>query len=379
MKNLQRVILVTVVGLLIVPQFAFAAWWNPFTWNIFSWFNKPHAIQTQTQVATTTLSTSSTTSVTIATTTEIISEDDIVNTVATPKKQTENKSSIQPVVLPSVSQHASPSISTITTTSTPTSTPQSTTSGYATSSQSTPIELWDDLEAKYFSEATQKGWLNQTITNSLSEQRFYRFENGLWVRKNSLAEAQQPYKNSPPPNTIPCNGTNWTLCPAGQSFVCPPSGNAYCQAPPQQIVSPPLPQITATGLTQTQVDAVLSLLSSFGASQGVISNIHTVLNGQSAICIGPAGLTQQQTQAILSLLSSFGASQGTISTVQSVFSGANCPTLTTPPPMIIVLPPQLFLLVQHRHNKNNSVNNNMINLFYLSIYLLKIKIVTTTI
>lgn len=34
---------------------------------------------------------------------------------------------------------------------------------------------------------------------------------------------------TPPPNTTLCNGTYYTACPAGQNFVCPSSGGAYCQ------------------------------------------------------------------------------------------------------------------------------------------------------
>jgi len=56
-----------------------------------------------------------------------------------------------------------------------------------------PIETWAELEAKYFVSADQKGWTSQIITNVLGEKRYYRKENGQWVRKNSEAEIQQPY------------------------------------------------------------------------------------------------------------------------------------------------------------------------------------------
>lgn len=39
MKNIsQRVFLLAIVSILIIPQVTFASWWNPFSW---SWFNKP--------------------------------------------------------------------------------------------------------------------------------------------------------------------------------------------------------------------------------------------------------------------------------------------------------------------------------------------------
>lgn len=38
-----------------------------------------------------------------------------------------------------------------------------------------------------------------------------------------------------------CNGTYWKECPVGQNFICPSTGNAYCQ-PPQQPVQQPVLQ-----------------------------------------------------------------------------------------------------------------------------------------
>lgn len=37
----------------------------------------------------------------------------------------------------------------------------------------------------------------------------------------------------PTPKGTLCNGTYWTACQNGRSFVCPASGDAYCQAPQQ--------------------------------------------------------------------------------------------------------------------------------------------------
>jgi peptidoglycan hydrolase-like protein with peptidoglycan-binding domain len=39
---------------------------------------------------------------------------------------------------------------------------------------------------------------------------------------------------TPPPNTSSCNGTNYNACPAGDDFICPASGEAYCQPGQQQ-------------------------------------------------------------------------------------------------------------------------------------------------
>lgn len=45
-KYLPKIFLLLIIGLLIVPQISFAAWWNPFTWKI---FNKAKAPQTEMQ------------------------------------------------------------------------------------------------------------------------------------------------------------------------------------------------------------------------------------------------------------------------------------------------------------------------------------------
>jgi len=38
-----------------------------------------------------------------------------------------------------------------------------------------------------------------------------------------------------------CNGTYWNECPAGQNFICPSTGNAYCKLlqQPVQVIQPP--------------------------------------------------------------------------------------------------------------------------------------------
>jgi hypothetical protein len=101
---------------------------------------------------------------------------------------------------------------------------------------------WTELETEWFVKATQNGWTQLTITNDSGDKQYYRLENGSWVRKDTLAESQQPYQS---PNTTPCNGTNWNQCPAGQNFVCPGNGGkAYCQSP--QTVQTQTPQTTAT-------------------------------------------------------------------------------------------------------------------------------------
>src|SRR3989344_7398262 len=50
MKPIHKTLFLVLVGLLIVPQVTFAAWWNPFTWNVFNRAKTPQVeVQKTTQ------------------------------------------------------------------------------------------------------------------------------------------------------------------------------------------------------------------------------------------------------------------------------------------------------------------------------------------
>src|SRR3989344_2286673 len=52
MKSIHKTLLLVLVGLLIVPQVTFAAWWNPFTWNVFNRAKTPQVeVQKTTQLS----------------------------------------------------------------------------------------------------------------------------------------------------------------------------------------------------------------------------------------------------------------------------------------------------------------------------------------
>ena len=58
------------------------------------------------------------------------------------------------------------------------------------------------------------------------------------VTPSTQSQTQQPTQ---PIGTL-CNGTYWNTCPAGQNFICPQSGNAYCQLPQQPVAVVQTPQ-----------------------------------------------------------------------------------------------------------------------------------------
>src|ERR1035437_8721202 len=45
MKKSRKLIFSLLFVSLILPNFAFASWYNPFSWNIFSWFHKSDKIE----------------------------------------------------------------------------------------------------------------------------------------------------------------------------------------------------------------------------------------------------------------------------------------------------------------------------------------------
>jgi hypothetical protein len=191
MKNLIRVSVLAMVFVLLLPQVTFASWWDPLSWSIFHGPVKTIQIQ-QAQVATTT---------TKASITPIITK---TNSTSTPTKIVNKK-------VPQINQ------------------------GTNTFTEPSQPVSWADLEKKNFAEAiprTRAGGTSLIINNNTGERRYYRYENGTWIRKDTLAETLPSYQS--PPNTILCNGTYWSACPAGQEFMCTTDGikKPYCQIHP---------------------------------------------------------------------------------------------------------------------------------------------------
>src|ERR1035437_303651 len=300
MKKIHKVFVAIFVLAMVIPSVAFASWWNPFSWGIFS----KHSSQIETMGTTTpinkpTVSTSTaTTSQTTASsnftnfdgtlsvsapmrecpssqckliryyaetaTVRVVGKDNagnwyriqakddggnliqgwmttsaFVKSTTQTKPQTKYYPTVTQFHVVSTSTEKLPSVQTVV---------------------SPNVTSWTDLETKYFAEDKQKGWTSITITNEAGAKHFYRLENGVYVIKNTLAETQQPYQIAPSTNTTLCNGTNYNQCPTGQSFVCPgDGGTAYCQLPKQ---NPPVffPTYNTTNYTdQSSQNAAILL------------------------------------------------------------------------------------------------------------------------
>ena len=187
-----------VAALSIVPSIAFASWWNPLTWNIFSSHqpNPPvQVISTTTplnQTFTDNSTTTATTTISVATTTEVI-----VATTSTPKINVPVKKVIPSINTPSPTTPTCPAgytctvpVQTQTSQQTQTITDQQSCEnsygpnssysgqknssggqvcgckdGYAWNSDRTSCQLsqtsWTDLENEWFAKATQNICLHQ--------------------------------------------------------------------------------------------------------------------------------------------------------------------------------------------------------------------------
>ena len=168
----------------IIPQVAFAAWWNPFTWNFFI-FNRVQKTQVQ--------------QVWGATTTP----NNNAKTATPPKKEAvkPKATSSAPAKTTNTTSATKPSVpSTIFNTNNDQSKPK------AQNSQPVVTETWEQQEVRDFAYANARGWTSITSTNSLGEKRYYRKENNIWVQKSSETEIRQPFV--PPPTAEELNAYN---------------------------------------------------------------------------------------------------------------------------------------------------------------------------
>ena len=169
--------------LIAIPQIAFAAWWNPFTWNI-SIFNKAPKAQVQQGP------------VWGATTTQ----NSNAKTSTTTKKET-----IKPVVVPAVSAREPKvdkqaiEIERLKKEVEELKKKDNQSKSQTLDFQPVVVETWEQQEVRDFAYADAKGWTSLISTNSLGEKRYYHKKGIQWVRDNSVVETSQP--SVAPPTT----------------------------------------------------------------------------------------------------------------------------------------------------------------------------------
>lgn len=73
---------------------------------------------------------------------------------------------------------------------------------------------------------------------------------------DTTAQVQQPNTVLQPRSANFCNGQNWGKCPDGQNFVCPSTGEAYCEEPQAPVTRAPTTQYEVQQQTQVYTPPV---------------------------------------------------------------------------------------------------------------------------
>ncbi|MEK7081819.1 MAG: hypothetical protein AAB905_01270, partial [Patescibacteria group bacterium] len=169
---MRKFLIILILSALIIPQITFAAWWNPFTWKIFKRASEVK-IEKTINIPKNNLGVEFSTS-------SPSKQLNIIDQTAEVEKLKKEVNELKKKQIPAPVFDSNQS---------------KVKNQYGRYADLVPKESWVDLEYRYFLEADQKGWANLTITNELGDKRFYRKERNQWVRKNSEAEARQPYES----------------------------------------------------------------------------------------------------------------------------------------------------------------------------------------
>ena|SRR3989344_3031987 len=215
MKTSSKILVGVISGILLVPSVTYAAWWNPSTW-----FKKPTVAPKTVQVGTTTPLIKSV----VATPAPKVKKETPMATVKssfTPPVKTADQSTEIEKLRKEVEELKKNRVN-----NPPTAIQQ----------QNLPAQVLAPTKPSV-AENTIVTLPSGTIVEIDAKGNITRFIREA-TQQTAQAEKALPAPTpviKTPPNTTFCNGTNWTQCPTGQDFVCPASGNAYCQIPQQQV------------------------------------------------------------------------------------------------------------------------------------------------
>lgn len=170
MKNhFSKLVLLSMVGFLVIPQITLAAWWNPFTWRV---VNKLSSFKVQRWATTTPEVTNNQSSEVDALKKEI---EELKN------KQTSLTAQPKPSATPIRLYTPKPTLK-------PTPAPVQ-----GLKPTPSPTKTWEEIERETFWQWDQEGATGGRWISYYGEKRYYRKEGSQWIRKNSEAEASAPY------------------------------------------------------------------------------------------------------------------------------------------------------------------------------------------
>ena len=220
--------------LFFVPQVAFAAWWNPFTWDFSSWFKKPPA-QEQ--------SIASSTSV-VAKTAQTVSATIVKATVKTTTQNTSTQKT------------------------SPTNTPVVPAGTLCNGTYYSDCPAGQELICPTDGEKASCQPLPNVVPTDTPQ--------------------QTPSAPTIPANSKLCNGSYYTSCSAGSAFICPSGGGAaYCQATNPVVQQTTQPTQQSTQNTQSQAQQALQ-----AQQQAVLTSLESDISGvntQLSTCISEMG------------------------------------------------------------------------------------------
>ena len=128
-------------------------------------------------------------------------------------------------------------------------------------------------------------------------------------------------------------GTNAGTIPAGSYYFRVINLKNGLQGTPSNytfIVSPTPPPTPTGQLNSNQQQSIISLLTSFGANQTILTRASDAMNGATVGLSGSMVLTESQVQSIMSLVTSFGASSSIKTNLENAIRGGGTSVLLTP-------------------------------------------------
>ena len=230
MKTYKQAFVVIAVGMFIVPQIAFAAWWNPFTWGAPKESDfKTQVLENRVKELESMLATTSSQTVSKnieSATTSSTNETQKVTRASWWNPFSWNVSSWLPFTKKTQTVQTQDNSQTAT----------SSTDGSASSTQKEVELLKEEAQkAKAVAESerlkAEKAKAEAETAKAEAEQQRLQTERQQLQVENDRLKAAASKEKETIQQGIYCNGKYWAQCPAGQDLKCPATGNATCTTP----------------------------------------------------------------------------------------------------------------------------------------------------
>ena len=277
MNKTYKFVLTLLFVSLILPNLAFASWWNPFSWSIFHKAVKTEVVNVKTPTVTPDIDAiiKAKVDAQVKATLEAKANNDAKIAQQKADEQTKIKN-LPTKTDDQICEESFGSNSVYTGQKNNTSPICDCKTNYVFNKENTSCITHNESCAESW---TNSGW-DGTFTNdgkyNCSCVTGYEWNNDRTLCQIKQTQIQQQS------GTL-CNGKYWNACPTGQNLICPQSGNAYCQDPQ---------------LEQQKNDAINKLESQLQSYQNNITQLNNQITQlDSCISSPPTSLNFQQGQA----------------------------------------------------------------------------------